>query len=85
MDDILILEARKGYHKALINSGLLSITADGIASNADGSNQPSKSIAKIVAERIGAPTAPKVKGQTAGTLFEQITMKFVADTFPSYR
>ena len=25
---------------------------------------------------------PKVKGQTAGTLFEQITMQFISDTFP---
>lgn len=82
MDNVLILEARKKYHKALTDTGVLSITADGVASNADGSNAPSKAIAKIIAEKLGAPVGIKVKGQTAGTLFEQITMQFVSDTFP---
>lgn len=82
MDNVLILEARKAYHKELIERGVLSITADGVASNADGSNQPSKAIAQMVAERLGAKVGAKVKGQTAGTLFEQITMQFLSDTFP---
>lgn len=82
MDNVLILEARKAYHKELIDRGVLSITADGIASNADSSNQPSRAIAQLVAEKLGARVGPKVKGQTAGTLFEQITMKFISETFP---
>ncbi len=82
MDDVLILEARKAYHKALTDKGVLSISADGVASNADGSNVPSKAIAKAIAEKLGAPVGVKVKGQTAGTLFEQITMQFITDTFP---
>lgn len=82
MDNVLILEARKAYHKELIDRGVLSITADGIASNADSSNQPSRAIAQLVAEKLGAKVGPKVKGQTAGTLFEQITMKFISETFP---
>lgn len=82
MDDVLILEARKAYHKALIDKGVLSVSADGVASNADGSNVPSKAIAKYISEKLGAPVGVKVKGQTAGTLFEQITVKFIADTFP---
>jgi len=82
MDNVLILEARKAYHKELIDRGVLSITADGIASNADSSNQPSRAIAQLVAENLGAKVGPKVKGQTAGTLFEQITMKFISETFP---
>ena len=45
MNDVLILEARKAYHKALIDKGVLSVSADGVASNADGSNVPSKAIA----------------------------------------
>lgn len=83
MDNVLILDARKAYHKALTDRGVLSISADGVASNADGSNAPSKAIAKIIAERLGAPTGIKVKGQTAGTLFEQITMQFISETFPN--
>lgn len=82
MGEALLLEARKAYHKELIERGVLSITADGVASNADGNNQPSKVIARLMAERLGAKVGNKVKGQTAGTLFEQITMQFISDTFP---
>lgn len=82
MADALIQNAREQYHKRLIESRVLTITADGVASNADSSNMPSRAIAKIIAEKLGAVTGGKVKGQTAGTLFEQITMQFVADTFP---
>ena len=82
MTDALIQNAREQYHKRLIESRVLTISADGVASNADSSNMPSRAIAKIIAEKLGAATGGKVKGQTAGTLFEQITMQFVADTFP---
>lgn len=78
----LIEEARRVYHRNLIEKGVLSITVDGIASNADGSNAPSKAIARLIAEKLGARVGAKVKGQTAGTLFEQVTMSFIADTFP---
>ena len=82
MDKVLILGERKAYHNQLIEKGVLSISADGVASNADGSNQPSKIIARLVAEKLGAKVGQKVKGQTAGTLFEQITMQFISSTFP---
>lgn len=82
MADALIQKAREQYHRSLIDNHVLTITADGVASNADSSNMPSKAIARIIAEKLGAVTGGKVKGQTAGTLFEQITMQFVADTFP---
>lgn len=82
MNESLIAMARAAYHKNLVESGVLSITVDGVASNADSSNQPSKAIAQIIAEELGAHVGVKVKGQTAGTLFEQITMRFIADTFP---
>lgn len=82
MEQALIQLARKRYHKRLVESHVLTISADGVASNADSSNAPSKAIAKVVAERLGASVSGKVKGQTAGTLFEQITMQFVSETFP---
>lgn len=82
MDEALIALAREQYHKRLIEKQVLTISTDGIASNADSSNAPSKAIAKIIAEQLGAMVAPKVKGQTAGTLFEQITMQFISETFP---
>lgn len=82
MDKALIFEERQAYHRHLVEKGVLSISVDGVASNADSSNQPSKMIAKLVAERLGAKVGPKAKGQTAGTQFEQITMSFIANTFP---
>ena len=82
MDNAIILEARKKYHKALVDHKVLTLSSDGVASNADSSNAPSKAIAESVATKLGANVAPKLKGQTAGTLFEQITMQFIADTFP---
>lgn len=82
MDDVLILEARKKYHQALVDNKVLTLSADGVASNADSSNAPSKAIAEIVAKKLGAAVASKLKGQTAGTLFEQLTMQFLSDTFP---
>lgn len=82
MADALILEARKKYHQSLIENKVLSITETGVASNADSNNTPSQEIAKLVAEKLGVRICPKLKGQTAGTLFEQITMQFVMYTFP---
>lgn len=81
-DSALILQARKKYHQSLVQNRVLTISADSVASNADSSNVPSREIAKIVAKQLGASIGPKLKGQTAGTLFEQITMQFVTDTFP---
>ena len=78
----LITEARKKYHQTLVSEGVLSLSKDGVASNADSSNRPSIAIAKAVAEKLGASESIKLKGQTAGTKFEQITMQFIADTFP---
>lgn len=82
MDEVLILEARKKYHKALVENKVLTLSNDGVASNADSSNAPSKAIAESIAEELGATVAKKLPGQTAGTLFEQITMQFLSDTFP---
>ncbi len=82
MNEALIKCAREEYHKRLIENRVLTISEDGVASNADSSNAPSKAIAKTIAERLGATVGGKVKGQTAGTLFEQITMQFVSETFP---
>ena len=82
MEKSLIQNAREQYHKHLVEKCVLTLSVDGIVSNADSSNVPSKSIAKIVAEQLGASIGVKIKGQTAGTLFEQISMQFISDTFP---
>ena len=81
-NSVVILEARKKYHQALVEQRVLSISSSGVASNADSSNAPSVEIAKRIAEKLGANVGPKLQGQTSGTLFEQLTMSFVRDTFP---
>lgn len=80
--EVIIAEARKKYHESLVSEGVLSLNKDGVASNADSNNRPSIAIAKAVAEKLGANESVKLKGQTAGTKFEQITMQFIANTFP---
>ncbi|MBQ7479460.1 MAG: hypothetical protein IJT01_11310 [Selenomonadaceae bacterium] len=83
MDEALISTARKRYHERLVENLVLTISPSGVASNADSNNAPSRRIAQMVAEKLGASVREKLQGQTAGTLFEQITMQFVSDTFPS--
>ena len=82
MSDALIAEARAAYHKALVDKKVLTISETGVASNADSSNQPSRMIAGLMARHLGAMTAEKAKGQTAGTMFEYLTMLFIKETFP---
>ncbi len=81
MDNALIREARKAYHKALVETGVLTLT-NGVASNADSSNAPSRAIAASVAVALGAVEGVKAKGQTSGKQFEFLTMQFIRDTFP---
>lgn len=82
MKKTLILESRKEYHKSLVLSKVLTLSRDGIPSNADSSNTPSISIARLIAEELNAEIGVKLKGQTAGNLFEQLTMQFLNNTFP---
>ncbi len=63
----------------------MTLTKDGVASNADSNNTPSKIIAKIIADNLGAKIDNKLKGQTAGTLFEKITAQFIESTFTSLK
>lgn len=78
----LIAEAREKYHKELLSQNVLSINKDGVASNADKSSKLSICIACDLAEQLGASTQEKSVGQTSGSLFEQINMQFLSDTFP---
>ena len=78
----LIAEARKKYHEALLDNGVLTIDKNGVASNADSSSKLSIAIAKGIADRLMAETHEKSVGQTSGAKFEQINMEFLEDTFP---
>lgn len=77
-----IAEARKSYHKELLSNGVLTVDSKGIPSNADSSSKLSIGIALGIANMLMAETHDKAVGQTSGAKFEQISMQFLAETFP---
>lgn len=81
--DVLIAEARKKYHKSLLESGVLTIDGKGIPSNADSSSKLSIAIAQGIANQLLAQTHDKAVGQTSGAKFEQLNMQFLMETFPN--
>lgn len=81
--DALIAEARKNYHKSLLENGVLTVDSRGIPSNADSSSKLSIAIAQGIASQLMAETHDKAVGQTSGTRFEQLNMQFLMDTFPN--
>ena len=78
----IIAASRKSFHETLVSSGILSLSKDNVASNADGSNAPSKALAFAVAKRLGAKIASKLPAQTSGSLFESAVCDFLKATFP---
>ena len=80
--DSLIVESRKLYHQSLLESGVLAISIQGVATNADKDNAASVDIAKGIADRLLARTDERIAGQSSGTAFEEITMQFINATFP---
>lgn len=79
----LISSARKAFHQRLIDDNTLSLSADNVASNADGSQKTSKNIALSIATDLGAHVVPKkLDGQRAGHLFERAVQQFLEVTFP---
>ncbi len=81
--EALIAEARKRYHKSLLENGVLTIDGKGIPSNADSSSKLSIAIARGIASQLLAQTHDKAAGQTSGAKFEQLNMQFLMDTFPN--
>lgn len=80
--EALIAEARKKYHRSLLEKGILTIDEKGIPSNADSSSKLSVAIAQGIANRLTAEIKEKALGQTSGAKFEEVNMQFLADTFP---
>ena len=81
-NESIIAASRKLFHKILVSQGILSVSKDGVASNADGSNAPSKALALAVASKLGAKIAPKLPAQSSGSLFEAAVCEFLKATFP---
>lgn len=80
--EALIAEQRKVFHRALVENGVLAISASGVPSNADASNGLSKRIASGIAEQLMAELHERHAGQTSGAKFETIVADYVALTFP---
>lgn len=80
--EALIAEQRKVFHRALVENGVLAISASGVPSNADSSNGLSKRIASGIAEQLMAELHERHAGQTSGAKFETIVADYVALTFP---
>lgn len=86
--EALIARARVQFHRKLFETGTLTLTESGVASNADTSSRSSKEIARrildilVEEQRHPVQTAAKISGQTLGKQFEKLTMEFLQSTFP---
>lgn len=81
-DIALIARERAWLHSEIIRTGTLAINADGIATNADKGNKPSREIAAGLARRLMSETHERQAGQTSGSNFEVLLAEFVNRTFP---
>jgi hypothetical protein len=88
--------ARKGYHAALLRSGVLSVEhrkkpkndrADAFPSNADEDSPTSIAIAQAILDQIQTEVTlgDCPAGQISGSTLEQITRSFVEQTFAAMR
>ena len=76
----LIQCARAHFHRSLLES-LLTISEDGVPSNADKHNKTSVAIASGIAKRLQAETGIKGAAQRSGSQFEELVAQFVHATF----
>lgn len=75
-------DARRHFHAALLESGVLAVSEDGIPSNADGSQKSSVKFATYITQSIKVETsAARLPGQSSGGRFEQACADFVRATF----
>ncbi|WP_328413773.1 NgoMIV family type II restriction endonuclease [Streptomyces violaceus] len=78
--------ARKNFHDDLIEKYTLSLSPDGVASNADSGQKTSVSIGLSIAKDLSAGTIPKkLTGQRVGKQFEEAVEGFLSDTFPLFQ
>lgn len=79
-----INQARREFHAELIEN-LISVSNEGVPSNADRSSKPSIKIATGILKELGSiKTSEKLPGQTAGANFEIICAAFLKTAFLNY-
>ena len=90
----ILQTARKAFHAALLESGLLCMAArkkpkkglpQEFPSNADGDSATSIALAQAIYDQIQSEETAggRLAGQISGSRFEQITRSFVQETFSS--
>lgn len=79
-------DLRKEFHRSIVESGLLSMTQTGVASNSDKDNKTSVFIAASIAEQLGVQTSSeKMKAQTAGREFEAKVTGFLQSALADFQ
>ncbi len=79
MNVVDIKSERSDFHKSITKS--LLVVADGVATNADASNQTSSTIANSIAEQLSVPKGKRLPAQTAGDVFEGAVASFIEKSF----
>lgn len=77
---VFLRQARTQFHESLLKS-LLTVSATGVASNADKDNKTSVKIALGIATRLSAESGTRAAAQTSGTQFEELVAEFVKIAF----
>lgn len=77
----LVVDARKAFHSSLLKA-TLSISPEGIPSNADKGNKLSIRVAQELAKQLKTEESVKLAGQTSGANFEESIRAFLEATFP---
>lgn len=80
----LLTSARETFHDTLIESGVLGLDANGVATNADKDQRTSRQIAADIAEQLGVRPGLRLAGQSSGKLFEDAVRAFLDTTMPLF-
>ncbi|SPU55759.1 Type-2 restriction enzyme NgoMIV [Brevundimonas vesicularis] len=82
-EDALVVSARRSFHAAMIEAGLLTTNEQGVASIADSASPASRAIASLLLAKIGnEASGVRLAGQSAGRGFEDFVRIFLAEIFP---
>lgn len=83
MQESLVLAARRRFHAAMIDRGLLTTNEHGVPSIADSSSAASRAISALLLAKIGNEVqGARLAGQSAGRGFEDFVRIFLDEIFP---
>ncbi len=89
--EALMAKARYHFHERLFETDTLTVSPDGVASNADVQSNSSKAISSemvnifVNGQGHHLDVSRKISGQTLGKQFEKITAEFLQETFPAFQ